>query len=111
MLTVGSEIKGYRNERLLGRGGMGEVYEATQLALERTVALKVLPSALSYDVGFRARFRREGQAARRFRHPNAVTVYDLRTASDGTIYMVMEYVEGQNLRQALRRFVLTVPSQ
>jgi serine/threonine-protein kinase len=49
------------------------------------------------------RFRREGQAARRFRHPNAVTVYDLRTASDGTIYMVMEYVEGHTLDAELKQ--------
>jgi serine/threonine protein kinase len=48
------------------------------------------------------RFRREGQAARRFRHPNAVTVYDLRTAADGTIYMVMEYVEGHTLDHEIK---------
>src|SRR6202040_1970513 len=48
------------------------------------------------------RFQREGQAARRFRHPNAVTVYDLRTSADGTIYLVMEYVEGNTLDAELK---------
>jgi serine/threonine protein kinase len=67
------------------------------------VAIKILPPEVRNNAEWLRRFRREGQAARRFRHPNAVTVYDLRTAGDGTIYMVMEYVEGHTLDAELKR--------
>ncbi|HEU4794985.1 MAG TPA: protein kinase, partial [Pyrinomonadaceae bacterium] len=66
------------------------------------VAIKVLPPEVRTNAEWLRRFRREGQAARRFRHPNSVTVYDLRTAADGTIYMVMEYVEGHTLDHELK---------
>ena len=84
-------------EALLGKGGMGAVYRARHILLGDRVAIKVLPPEVRTNAEWLRRFRREGQAARRFRHPNAVTVYDLRTAADGTIYMVMEYVEGHTL--------------
>ena len=87
----------YQMEALLGKGGMGAVYRARHILLGDRVAIKVLPPEVRTNSEWLRRFRREGQAARRFRHPNAVTVYDLRTAADGTIYMVMEYVEGQTL--------------
>src|ERR1043166_1311305 len=87
----------YQMEALLGKGGMGAVYRARHFLLGDRVAIKVLPPEVRTNSEWLRRFRREGQAARRFRHPNAVTVYDLRTAADGTIYMVMEYVEGQTL--------------
>ena len=86
----------YHIESLLGKGGMGAVFLARHPAGDR-VAIKVLPPEMRNNAEWLRRFRREGQAARRFRHPNAVTVYDLRTASDGTIYLVMEYVEGHTL--------------
>ena len=87
----------YQMEALLGKGGMGAVYRARHILLGDRVAIKVLPPEVRTNAEWLRRFRREGQAARRFRHPNAVTVYDLRTAADGTIYMVMEYVEGHTL--------------
>src|SRR4026208_1209405 len=86
----------YQMEALLGKGGMGAVYRARHILLHDRVAIKVLPPEVRNNAEWLRRFRREGQAARRFRHANAVTVYDLRTAADGTIYMVMEYVEGHN---------------
>jgi serine/threonine-protein kinase len=92
----------YRMEALLGKGGMGAVYRATHILLGDRVAIKVLPPEVRTNAEWLRRFRREGQAARRFRHPNSVTVYDLRTAADGTIYMVMEYVEGHTLDQAIK---------
>src|SRR5581483_2294041 len=67
------------------------------------VAIKVLPPEMRSNTEWLRRFQREGQAARRFRHPNAVTVYDLRTSADGTIYLVMEYVEGNTLDVELRK--------
>src|SRR5215211_3404007 len=92
----------YQMEALLGRGGMGAVYRARHILLGDRVAIKVLPPEVRTNADWLRRFRREGQAARRFRHPNAVTVYDLRTSADGTIYMVMEYVEGHTLDLAIK---------
>ncbi len=92
----------YQMEALLGKGGMGAVYRARHILLGDRVAIKVLPPEVRTNAEWLRRFRREGQAARRFRHPNAVTVYDLRTAADGTIYMVMEYVEGHTLDHEIK---------
>lgn len=100
---VGSVLDGqYHIESLLGKGGMGAVFLARHILLGDRVAIKVLPPEMRNNAEWLRRFRREGQAARRFRHPNAVTVYDLRTASDGMIYMVMEYVEGHTLDAELK---------
>ncbi|HEV7744379.1 MAG TPA: serine/threonine-protein kinase [Pyrinomonadaceae bacterium] len=101
---VGTVLDGqYQIESLLGKGGMGAVYLARHILLGDRVAIKILPPEVRTNAEWLRRFRREGQAARRFRHANAVTVYDLRTASDGTIYMVMEYVEGHTLDAELKR--------
>ncbi|HEX8843720.1 MAG TPA: protein kinase [Pyrinomonadaceae bacterium] len=101
---VGSTLDGqYHIESLLGKGGMGAVYRARHILLGDRVAIKVLPPQMRNNAEWLRRFRREGQAARRFRHPNAVTVYDLRTTSDGLIYMVMEFVEGHTLDAELKR--------
>ena len=67
MLPIGTTLAGYRIDGVLGQGGMGTVYEATQLSLERVVALKLLAAHLSNDMAFRARFRREGQVQARQR--------------------------------------------
>src|SRR3954449_12269027 len=93
----------YQMEALLGKGGMGAVYRARHILLGDRVAIKLLPPEMRSNTEWLRRFQREGQAARRFRHPNAVTVYDLRTSSDGTIYLVMEYVEGNTLDAELRK--------
>ncbi len=100
---VGSVLDGqYQIESLLGKGGMGAVYLARHILLGDRVAIKIMPPEVRNNAEWLRRFRREGQAARRFRHPNSVTVYDLRTSSDGTIYMVMEYVEGHTLDAELK---------
>jgi serine/threonine protein kinase len=100
---VGAVLDGqYKIESLLGKGGMGAVYLARHILLGDRVAIKILPAEVRNNAEWLRRFRREGQAARRFRHANAVTVYDLRTAGDGTIYMVMEYVEGHTLDAELK---------
>jgi eukaryotic-like serine/threonine-protein kinase len=101
---VGKALDGqYQIEALLGKGGMGAVYRARHILLGDRVAIKVLPPEMRSNTEWLRRFQREGQAARRFRHPNAVTVYDLRTSSDGTIYLVMEYVEGNTLDVELKK--------
>src|SRR5882757_1241862 len=92
----------YHIESMLGKGGMGAVFLARHILLGDRVAIKILPPEMRNNAEWLRRFRREGQAARRFRHPNAVTVYDLRTANDGMIYMVMEYVEGHTLDAELK---------
>src|SRR5687767_8023475 len=101
----------YRIESLLGKGGMGAVYLARHILLGDRVAIKILPPEVRNNAEWLRRFRREGQAARRFRHPNAVTVYDLRTSADGTIYMVMEYVEGHTLDAELKKRGRFSPSE
>src|SRR5215471_14764701 len=101
---VGKALDGqYQIEALLGKGGMGAVYRARHILLGDRVAIKVLPPEMRSNTEWLRRFQREGQAARRFRHPNAVTVYDLRTSADGTIYLVMEYVEGNTIDVELKR--------
>ena len=101
---VGSVLDGqYQIESLLGKGGMGAVYLARHILLGDRVAIKILPPEVRNNADWLRRFRREGQAARRLRHANAVAVHDLRTASDGTIYMVMEYVEGHTLDAELKK--------
>src|SRR5260370_42102719 len=101
---IGSVLDGqYQIEGVLGKGGMGAVYRARHILLGDRVAIKVLPPEMRSNTEWLRRFQREGQAARRFRHPNAVTVYDLRTSGDGTIYLVMEYVEGITLDAELRK--------
>src|SRR5437588_182082 len=101
---VGKALDGqYQIEALLGKGGMGAVFRARHILLGDRVAIKVLPPEMRSNTEWLRRFQREGQAARRFRHPNAVTVYDLRTSGDGTIYLVMEYVEGNTLDAELRK--------
>ncbi len=101
----------YHIESMLGKGGMGAVYRARHILLGDRVAIKVLPPQMRNNAEWLRRFRREGQAARRFRHPNAVTVYDLRTTSDGLIYMVMEYVEGFTLDADLKTRGRFTPSE
>jgi serine/threonine protein kinase len=101
---IGNVLDGqYQIESLLGKGGMGAVYRARHILLGDRVAIKLLPPEMRSNTEWLRRFQREGQAARRFRHPNAVTVYDLRTSADGTIYLVMEYVEGNTLDAELKK--------
>jgi hypothetical protein len=100
VLSAGTEIEGYRIERLLGQGGMGEVYEATQLNLGRVVAFKVLQTRLGQDEGFRERFRREGRLQATLEHPNVVTVYEAGEIDEG-LFLAMRLVRGATLKQAI----------
>jgi hypothetical protein len=95
-------VKGYRVERALGRGGMGEVYLAVQESLGRPVALKVLASKLAADSDFVKRFQAEARAAAALNHPNVVTVHDVWEES-GRHFLAMEYMDKGNLEQRLQR--------
>jgi hypothetical protein len=92
----------YRIIALLGRGGMGEVYRADDLSLGQQVALKFLPAALSRNENALRRFRNEVRTARQVSHPNVCRVYDLGEV-DGTPFLSMEYVDGEDLATLLRR--------
>ena len=93
----------YRLDEPLGGGGMGTVYRATHLLIERPVAIKVLSQRFVGDQTAQERFRREARAAGRMHHPNAVTVTDFGTTEDGWLYIVMELLEGRTLRDLLAR--------
>jgi tetratricopeptide (TPR) repeat protein len=88
----------------LGRGGMGEVYRATDSRLDRPVALKILPPELGRDPERLARFEREARLASSLNHPNIVVIYDIGS-DQGVHYIAMEYVEGETLFDFLRRGV------
>jgi YVTN family beta-propeller protein len=98
---IGTELAGYRIERVLGRGGMSVVYLAHDLRLKRNVALKLLAPALAEDKGFRVRFLRESQLAASLDHPNVVPVYQAGEV-DGLLYIAMRYVVGTDLKALLR---------
>lgn len=101
---VGRVLDGkYKVESFIAQGGMGAVYRARHILLGDRVVIKTLRSEMRDNSELIRRFQREGRAARSFSHPNAVTVYDLSTDSDGLIYLVMEYVEGQTLNKELKR--------
>jgi serine/threonine protein kinase len=86
---------------LLGRGGMGAVYQARQLALDRLVAIKLLPLEISTSGDFADRFTREARTMGKLNHPNIIAVYDFGTTTAGHLYFAMEYVEGMNLHEII----------
>lgn len=100
--SVGQVIAHYRLESLLGRGGMGEVWLATDTRLGRRVALKLLPAALSVDRTMVSRFEREAKAASALNHPSILTVHEIGEAG-GVRYIAAEFIEGETLREMLRR--------
>jgi serine/threonine protein kinase len=91
----------YRLDERLGTGGMGTVYRATHLLIDRPVAIKLLNPRYVEDEAAQVRFRREARAAGRIQHTNAVTVTDFGRTSDGFVYIVMELLEGRTLREVL----------
>ena len=99
---IGSQIAGYRIERRIGRGGMGLVYLAEHLHLQRMVALKLLAPEIAASEGFRERFLRESRMAASLHHPNIVTVYDAGQVDD-SLYIAMQYVDGVDLATVLER--------
>src|SRR5205823_14608154 len=93
---TGQTFGAYRLGKLLGRGGMGVVYQAEHVHLNRTVALKLLAPELSRSEDFRARFLRESRVAAALDHPSIVAVYDARDV-DGVLFIAMRYVRGTDL--------------
>ena len=106
-IKPGTRLDDYEVETLIGSGGMGEVYRARDTRLKRAVAIKVLPQFVSNDPDRLRRFEQEAQAAAALNHPNILAVFQLGTYQ-GTPYMVLELLEGQNFRELLRNGVLPV---
>src|SRR6476469_3260495 len=101
-LHPGTVFAGHRIEAVAGHGGMGVVYRATQLALDRTVALKVIAPGLLDDPTMRARFVRESKIAASIDHPNVIPVY-YAGEEHGVAYIAMRYVAGEDIRSLVRR--------
>jgi len=96
-LAAGTKLGPYAIAAPIGAGGMGEVYRARDERLKRDVAVKVLPAELAADAERRSRFEREARAASGLSHPNILTIYDIGS-TDSTVYIAMELVEGQTLK-------------
>ena len=110
MIVTGQKINGrYEVKKLIGEGGMANVYLGFDTILERDVAIKVLRGDLSNDEKFIRRFKREAQSASLLSHPNIVQIYDVGE-DDGNFYIVMEYIKGTTLKQLIKkRGHLSVP--
>ena len=106
-LQTGTRLGPYEVVGAIGEGGMGEVYRAKDTRLGREVALKVLPAALAEDPGRRARFEREAQTVATLSHPNIVSLFDTGT-HDGRLFVVMELLEGETLRDRLAKGSLPI---
>ena len=107
-LAIGSHVGPYRVTALLGSGGMGEVYRAHDLRLDRNVALKILPDGDTHDPSVVERFTREARAASALNHPNIVTIHEIGE-TETAHFIIMELVEGQTLRAMIRQPALSEP--
>jgi serine/threonine protein kinase len=107
-VEIGSVFAGHRIDAVAGRGGMGVVYVATHLALNRRVALKLITPELAADEGFRERFKQESMTAASIDHPNVIPIFHAGE-EDGKLYITMRYVEGTDLREMITRKGKIVP--
>ena len=106
-LSAGSCLGPYRIDRVLGAGGMGQVYRATDTRLDRTVAIKILPSTLSTDPQFRERFDREAKAIAALAHPHICALFDVGR-EQGVDFLVLEHLEGETLAARLEKGPLSL---
>jgi serine/threonine-protein kinase len=101
-LLIGQTVGGkYFIHQLLGHGGMGDVYKATHLTLDRPVVLKLLKKHFLSDPSLVQRFHREARAASRLNHPNSITIIDFGQTEDGTLFIAMEYLAGRSLERVI----------
>lgn len=107
---AGTRFGPYQLQRLLGKGGMGEVYEAYDTVKDRTVAVKLLPESLAKNLDYQERFRRESRAAARLQEPHVIPIHDWGEIDD-VLYIDMRLVPGEDLRAVLRRETLLSPAR
>src|SRR5947199_5677102 len=101
-ISAGSRLGPYEIVAPLGAGGMGEVWRARDTRLDRSVAIKVLPSEFAGDAPLKLRFEREARAISQLNHPNICTIHDVGD-DNGVAYLVMELLEGESLADRLSR--------
>ena len=109
MLPANTRLGPYSILSAIGAGGMGEVYRARDTRLERDVAIKVLPAALTDSAAARERFQREARAVAALQHPNICTIFDTGETAEGQVYLVMELLQGETLQQRVARGPLDEP--
>src|ERR1700751_4439094 len=107
-LISGTKFGPYEVQSPLGAGGMGEVYRAQDTRLDRTVAIKVLPTHLSQNADLKQRFDREAKAISQLQHAHICTLCDVGS-QDGIDFLVMEYLEGETLADRLKRGPIPLP--
>jgi hypothetical protein len=101
-LAAGAQVAGYRIQSVAGRGGMGVVYRAVDVNLDRLVALKLISDELASDDSFRDRFKRESRLAASIRHPNVITVFGAGE-DEGNLWIAMDYIDGTDLKALIAR--------
>jgi serine/threonine protein kinase len=107
-LIPGARLGPYEIVAAAGAGGMGEVYRARDTRLDRTVAIKVLPSDVAANAEIRERFEREARAVAALNHPHICTLHDVGQ-QDGVDFLVMEFLEGETLAERLKRGAIPIP--
>ena len=101
---VGKVIDGrYEIQQRVGEGGMGVVYKARQMSIDRVIALKMLNQQMQGDQQWVQRFYNEAKACSRLQHPNTIRMFDFGQTQDGRLFMTMEFLDGVSLRDALQR--------
>src|SRR5262245_36628748 len=106
-LELGTKLSHYEIVAPLGAGGMGEVYRARDVRLDRSVAIKVLPARFAANAEVRQRFEREAKAVSSLNHPHICTLHDVGS-ENGVDFLVMELVEGETLAERLKRGALPI---
>jgi serine/threonine protein kinase len=103
MIMTGKNVLHYKILEKLGAGGMGVVFKAKDLRLDRIVALKFLPPSYSFDEDIKKRFVHEAKAVSKLQHNNICTIHEINETEDGQLFICIDYYEGESLKERLRR--------
>lgn len=108
---IGQQFGNFRLVRRLGEGAMGTVYEATHVRIDHRAAVKVLHAEFAQDAEFASRFLNEAKAVNIIQHPGLVEIFEYGQQSDGTLFIVMEFLQGESLEQRMQKAGLPLPEQ